>query len=103
MVKILGETDSHVELIANSLREFEKSHEYANCIVYRYNPASIRVKIVDVIFTGRDRSVRHDYAMGYLRELPDDTLSQISLLICLEPGETSLIDLEFKDPSKSML
>ncbi len=103
MVKILKKPDRHVEQVADALREFEKSHEKASCMVYRYNPASIRVRIVDMIFTGRDRSERHDYAMGYLRKLPDDVLTQISLLLCLEPGEPSFMDLEFNDPSTSML
>ncbi len=103
MVKILRQSDGDVEQVANALREFEKSHEHASCLVYRYNPASIRVKIIDPIFAGRDRSERHDYAMRYLRKLPDDVLSQISLLLCLEPGEPSFMDLEFNDPSKSML
>jgi hypothetical protein len=103
MVKILRQSDAAVEQIAAALGEFEKSHERAECMVYRYNPASIRIRIVDSIFSGRCKSERHDYAMRYLRGLPDDVLSEISILLCLEPGERSLLDLEFHDPTRSQL
>ncbi|MFO7901326.1 MAG: hypothetical protein R6U98_01590 [Pirellulaceae bacterium] len=103
MVKILRQSDAAVEQIAAALAEFEKTHEYAECMVYRYNPASIRIRIVDSIFSGRSKSERHDYAMQYLRGLPDDVLSEISILLCLEPGERSLLDLEFYDSTRSQL
>ena len=103
MVTILRQTDSAVQQIAAALEEFERTHSDAECIVYRYNPASIRIRIVGRIFAGRSRSERHDYAMRYLRELPDDVLSEISILLCLGPGERSLLDLEFHDPTRSQL
>jgi acyl-CoA thioesterase len=103
MVKILKQNDADVERIADALRAFEKSHIRAECTVYRYNPASIRIKIVDSVFNGRDKGSRHDYAMKHLGKLPDDVLSQISILLCLIPGESSLMSLEFSDPSTSRL
>ncbi len=103
MVKILRQPDEAVNQVAEALTEFEKSHEYAKCIVYRYNPASIRVQIVDAIFHGRSKGERHDYAMRFLRNLPEDVLAQISILLCLAPGERSLLDLEFQDPTRSQL
>ena len=103
MVRILQQTDDAVSEVATALSEFEQSHEGAECIVYRYNPASIRVRIVDAVFHGRSKGERHDYAMRFLRKLPEDVLAQISILLCLEPGETSLMDLEFHDPTRSQL
>ena len=103
MVKILRQTDGDVDQAATALSEFEKSHEYAECVVYRYNPASIRVKIVDSVFNGRSKGERHDYAMRFLRKLPEDVLAQVSILLCLEPGESSLLDLEFHDPTRPQL
>ena len=100
MVKILRQSDTAVEQIAAALAEFEESHEYAECMVYRYNPASIRIRIVDSIFSGRSKSERHDYAMRYLRGLTEDVLSEVSILLCLEPGERSLLDLEFQEPPR---
>lgn len=103
MVKVLKQPDATVEQIAAALGEFDKAHEDAECIVYRYNPSSIRIRIVASIFSGRSKSERHDYAMRYLRGLPDDAVSEISILLCLEPGERSLVDLEFQDPTVSQL
>lgn len=103
MVKILRKPDAAVEQIATALAEFEKDHEHAECMVYRYNSASIRIRIVDSVFSGRSKGERHDYAMQYLRGLSDDVLSEISILLCLEPGERSLLDLEFLDPTPSRL
>jgi hypothetical protein len=103
MVKVLQQADEAVEQVAAALSEFEKSHPDAECIVYRYNPASIRVRIVHAVFHGLSKGERHDYALGYLRELPEDVLAQVSILLCLEPGETSLLDLEFHDPTRSRL
>lgn len=103
MVKILQTPDDDVKQVAAAMSEFEKSHESAECIVYRYNPASIRVKIVDAVFHGRSRSERHDYAMQFLRNLPEDTLAQISILLCLEPNENSLMNLEFEEPVPSQV
>jgi hypothetical protein len=103
MVTVLQQTDDAVDQVAAALSEFERSHEYAECTVYRYNPASIRVRIVDAVFHGRSKGERHDYAMRFLRKLSEDVLAQISILLCLEPGEASLLDLEFHDPTRSRL
>lgn len=103
MVKILKQSDSMVNQIVEALKSFEQAHPHAECTVYRYNPASIRIRIVDTVFAGRSKGERHDYAMSFLRDLPEDTISEISILLCVVPGETSLIDLEFNDPSRSQL
>ena len=103
MVEKLTQADDAVDQVAAALAEFESSHEHAECMVYRYNPASIRVRIVDEVFRGKSRGERHDYAMSFLHELSEDVLSQISILLCLEPGELSLLDIEFGDPSRAQL
>ena len=51
MVTILHEPDDAVEHLAAALKVYEQSHEAAACFVYRYNPAAIRVKIIDPPFT----------------------------------------------------
>jgi hypothetical protein len=99
MVKILQAPDEAVEQIAAALEAYEKAHKGSECFVYRYNPAAIRVKIVDATFHGWSKGERHDYARGFLSRLPEDVLSQISILLCLEPGESALLDLEFHDPA----
>ncbi len=103
MVKILDDADDAVDQVATALEAYETSHKGSECFVRRYNPASIRVKIVDTTFHGRSKGERHDYARRFLRTLPEDVLSQISVLLCLEPDESSLLNLEFHDPSRSYL
>ena len=103
MAAILGKPDAAVEQVAEALSAYEKANQGSQCFVYRYNPASIRVKIVDATFYGRSKGERHDYARRFLNHLPEDVLSQISVLLCLEPGESSILDLEFHDPARSYL
>jgi len=95
MVQVLKQSDEAVERVADALRDFQGSHPDAECLVYRYNPAAIRVRIVDQAFTNRNRGQRHDYAMKYLGKLPEDTLAEVSILLCLAPGEASMLDGEF--------
>lgn len=102
MLKILRQPDEAVNQVAAALEKFEKSHASAECIVYRYNPAAIRIRIVDAVFQGQSKGARHDYAMQFLRQLPDDVLSQMSILLCLAPGESSMLDLDFENPDRSL-
>lgn len=103
MTTVRGESDDDLKWLANALKAFEKKHSAAKCIVYRYNPAAIRIKIVDSVFADMTKSERHDYAFGFLKKVPEDTVAQVSVLLCLAPGEHSLLDAEFSDPSPSML
>jgi hypothetical protein len=72
MVTRLQEPDHAVEHIAAVLEVYEQTYEAAACFVYRYNPAAIRVKIIDPTFHGRSKGERHDYAWGFPRRLPED-------------------------------
>jgi hypothetical protein len=103
MVTILHEPDHAVERIAAALEVYEQTHEGAVCFVYRYNPAAIRVKIIDPAFHGRSKGERPDYAWGFLQSVPEDILAQISVLLCLEPGESASLDVEFHEPTRSYL
>ncbi len=103
MVTILLEPDQAVKHIAAALEVYEHAHAEAVCFVYRYNPAAIRVKIIDTTFHERSKGERHDYAWGFLRGLPEDILAQISVLLCLEPGESASLDVEFHEPTRSYL
>jgi stress-induced morphogen len=101
MVTIQRELDEAVDQVAAALGEYEAANPGSECLVYRYNPASIRVRIVDSAFHGRSKGERHDYAWDFLQRLPEDVLSQISILLCLEPGESSFLDSEFHAPVRS--
>lgn len=101
MVAILQEPDQAVEDVAAALEVYEQTHAAVTYFVYRYNPAAIRVKIIDPTFHGQSKGERHDYAWGFLRRVPEDALAQISILLCLEPGETATLDWEFQEPIRS--
>ncbi len=75
---------------------------------YRYNSASIRVRIVDERFEGKPASERDAMVDPLLARLPEDTQADITMLLLLAPDEgegspRSLLDLEFERPSPSLL
>jgi len=83
--------------------------EFPETDAYRYNSASIRVRVVDERFKGKDPEDRDAMVEPLLRKLPEQIQSDIMNLITLYPGETDkslkarLADTEFEDPSPSRL
>jgi stress-induced morphogen len=72
---------------------------------YRYNSASIRVRVIDKKFTKMSRVERERLVDPLLDELPEDTKSDITILLLLAPHETatSPMNLEFEHPTPSRL
>lgn len=79
---------------------------------YRYNSASLRVRIVDAKFENVDREKRDLMVEPVLDKLPEKTQSDIVNLVLLSPSEFEnpsmscreyLLNIEFDDPSPSML
>jgi hypothetical protein len=72
---------------------------------YRYSPVSIRVRIVDDRFRGKNRSERERMVLPLIRSLPDETQQDLTILLLLAPEEVegSLMNREFEEPSKSLL
>src|SRR5262245_22269653 len=55
---------------------------------YRYNPASIRVRVVDPRFKGKSFFERLDMVRPVLKEnLPEETWWDIMVILCLAPDE----------------
>lgn len=107
---IRGPKDKRVRSIAAALNRYELSHPGAKAEVYRYNPGSIRVRVVDPKFQRVSRYRRHNQVWDYLaKQLEDanehDLIQEVSLLLLLDPKEidSSLMNLEFDDPSRSKL
>lgn len=75
---------------------------------YRYNSASIRVRIIDPRFEGKSTESRDAMVEPLLEKLPEDTQADIMNLITLAPSETAhsvkkqLANEEFEDPSQSV-
>lgn len=76
-------------------------------VVYRYNPASIRVRVVDPTFAGMTYTQREESIADILTALPSAVRTDITLLLLLTPNEaqdpSDLMNLEFDDPSSTYL
>lgn len=79
---------------------------------YRYNSASIRVRVVDPRFRGMSVEQRDAVVEPHLAKLPERTQADIVTLLTLSPDEITGPDVssrslslnaEFEDPSPSEL
>ena len=94
--------DKDLKTVLDVLRaKYKKDHPNAQIDARRRNNVSIRVRIIDPEFAELDRVERDNKAWSYIEHLPEDVLSQITMLILITPQEekTSLLNLEFEDPS----
>lgn len=91
---------------AQTLQIAEKLKErFSDVEVYRYNIASIRVRVVDECFRNKSNPERDDLVWPLLEELPDDVQADITILLLLAPEERnrSLLNSEFENPTPSRL
>ena len=79
---------------------------------YRYNPASIRVRVIDSRFAGLSPEKRDEMVEPHLEQLPERTQADIMSLFTFAPSELQqtpktfrefLMNTEFDDPSPSIL
>ena len=79
---------------------------------YRYNSASIRVRVIDPRFEGLPPEKRDAMVEPHLEQLPERTQADIMNLFTFAPSELQqtaktcrgfLLNAEFDDPSPSML
>jgi hypothetical protein len=85
--------------------------EFPRTDAYRYNSASIRVRVIDPRFEGLTNEDRYDLVEPWLDRLPEPILGDIMNLLMLTPEEAgpgqfsrhALSNLEFEDPSPSLL
>lgn len=79
---------------------------------YRYNSASIRVRVIDRRFEGLPREKRDAMVESHLDTLPAETQKDIVTLFTFAPSELTgapetfrefLLNTEFDQPSPSML
>ncbi len=100
MSSTLKEKTEQTRLIEQQLKPIFPSVE-----AYRYNIASIRVRIIDGRFQGRSKNERHEWVYSVLSDVPERIRRDITILLLLTPAEAkdSLMNLEFDDPSPSYL
>lgn len=79
---------------------------------YRYNSASLRVRVIDKRFESIPREERDSIVEPFIDELPSSTLADIVTLVLLAPSELEqpsetfrefMLNTEFENPSPSML
>src|SRR5436190_16436547 len=79
---------------------------------YRYNPASIRLRVIDSRFEGLPREKRDAMVEPLLDQLPERTQADITTLFTFAPSELQqspkafreqLLNAEFEEPSPSIL
>jgi stress-induced morphogen len=88
-----------------ALIEQKLKPHFSNVEAYRYNVASIRVRVIDSQFQGKSKVDRFDIVSSCLDELPEDIQTDITILLILTPEEiaTSPMNVEFEYPSPSRL
>lgn len=79
---------------------------------YRYNSASIRLRVIDSSFEGLSRDERDAKVERHIETLPEDTQRDIITLIAIAPSDLQkspasfrqfMTNVEFDDPSPSNL
>ena len=94
------------------VEEMLRKAGFARVDAYRYNSASIRVRVIDPRFEGLKREKRDALVEPHLDTLPERTQADIMTLLTLAPSELQqtphtfrgfLWNIEFDDPSPSIL
>ena len=79
---------------------------------YRYNSASLRVRVIDRRFESIPREERDSIVEAFIDDLPSATQADIVTLVLLAPAEWKqpsetfrecMLNAEFENPSPSML
>lgn len=100
-----GRSDGVLDRIIEALRGYEVNHPTAEIALYRHDPVSVWIRIIDSDFAGRSKSERSNEVWKYLDALPEVVQSDLSTVILLTPEEIgkSLANIEFEDPVPSIL
>jgi hypothetical protein len=100
-----GKTDKVIKKIVSALRAYEADHPKAQIELYRQNPVSVRIRIVDDDLAGVDKAERNHTVWKCFDDLSEEEQSDISMLLLLTPNETkrSSANIEFDNPVPSIL
>lgn len=101
-----GREDPFSEQILRTLRaKYLPQHPRAEFAVFRYDPASVHIRVLDPDFAGVDIPEREDMVWQVLDTLPDPVVQDISILLLLPPDERDSYQLsrDFDKPSRSAI
>lgn len=98
-----GKADSVINEIIQALDEYQAHHPRSQIDVYRYDPVSVRIRVIDPEFKRRSVPERHEAVWKYLRSVSDAAQGDVSTLVLVTPAEKkrSIANLEFEDPVPS--
>jgi hypothetical protein len=94
------------------VEEALKAGGFQHVDAYRYNSATIRVRVIDPRFRDQDIAERDAMVEEHLKKLPERTQADIVTLLTFSPEELSdphvslrscLLNAEFENPSPSSL
>jgi hypothetical protein len=102
---IRGKADADQLALKDRLEGYEKDHPGARAELYRQNPASIRLRVIDDRFAEVPRFSRDRRLQKYLKNLDEEVQEQITMLLLLPTSElqSSMANMEFEDPIPSGL
>ena|SRR5438067_11996439 len=106
MDNAVNRADAGVRAVLDALlRDYQPHHPRAVIDAYRYSPVTIRVRVVDPDFAGKDIVDREDMVWPTLEALPDSLREDVSMVLMLTPEEkaTSPANAEFDHPTPSRL
>ena len=88
-----------------TIEEWLNKQGYAAAEAYRYNSASIRVRVVDSRFSGKSLTKREELVFPLIEQLPEDIFCDVTMLLLVTPEELNepynLVNLEFDHPQPS--
>lgn len=106
MDNAVNHADAGVRAVLDALhRDYQSHHPRAVIDAYRYSPVTIRVRIVDPDFAGKDIVEREDMVWPILEALPDPLREDVGMVLMLTPDEkaASPANSEFDHPTPSRL
>ena len=76
-------------------------------VVYLFNPVSIRVRVIDDRFEGKETAARERLVYRALKEISHEALADITMLLMLTRQEATdpinILSAEFDDPDRPMM
>src|SRR5438477_9123794 len=87
-----GKRTSETRMVEDLLRQ-----HFQQADSYRYNSASIRVRVIDPRFEGMPREKRDAMVEQYLDKLPPETQRDIVTLFTFAPSELARTPMTFRE------
>jgi hypothetical protein len=99
-VKVRGKRDPYLDQFVTVLEQLVADRPETDVALYRRNPASVRIRVIDPGFRRMSDTKRDDLVWKYLERLPEDVLFHVSLVLTFTPEEAkdSPLNHDFEHP-----